>query len=207
VSWRVKKEKKLMKCKTEHGEKKMRILSKNSAVLGMILILAWAGAGTAAAEGINALERLQEPLNVLRGKVISYFQAEKQKVSDEMERFTKTLQTDLERFAGLLEEAGFELASIGVSAALFPEVTLCAAVTRILTPEEEAAFRAKRLEKVEGGVIGEIEHRILQGLLDIDETVPAIRLEGYQLGGVEIEVGLDPGMKAIFLPAGENGCG
>lgn len=149
----------------------------------------------------STLEMIQAPFNNARSWLLDFFVAEEQAVANAIGGFIGRLTADGNQFQDLVAEAGYSLSEIAVTASLLPEVSLSMDFQRDITAEEDANLRAK-LDAM-SGVLGDIEHLIILGLLDLDKTIESVRPDGYALSSVDVDVDLVPGFELSFSPASE----
>ena len=146
------------------------------------------------------LESFQHPFNMARNYVINLFREEEKAVAGELTAFRDMMRSDAADFALLIQDSGYQLAEIDVGASLFPSVSLIFNFVRAITPQEKAAL-AKKLDAYTG-VEGVIVRAVIDGLIETADSVYAVRGDGFELSGVQVDAALIPVFTLIFTPPG-----
>jgi len=170
------------------------------AALAAALLLACPAPGRAEAPAADApwswVTALLEPIEALSHWVTGLFSHEERFVADEIQRFKRTVDTDLSSFDALVRQSGFRISSISVGAGLVPEVSLSMEFLRRLSEPEKTALMARVTDA--SGVVGTIERSIVMTLLNAAESVYAVRGDGYRLTGVDIDVDVIPNVTFVM---------
>jgi hypothetical protein len=91
----------------------------------------------------------------------------------------------------LINRAGFELSGLGVSIAIAPLIKVSFAYVNKISDEEREKIseeaKAKRIIKI-----------LLACLFKASDFVDGIKVGNYKLGGVDISLGLTPGINVTF---------
>ncbi len=157
-----------------------------------------AGPGTTGGED-SWLSTLLEPLENLSHWVTGLFRHEDRFVPEEIERFKRTVDTDLTGFDALVRQAGFRVGTISVAANLIPRVGLSLEFVRRLSESEKAALMAKITDSAGG--VGIVERSVIMTLLNAADSGYAVRSDGFRLTGVEIDLDVVPDV--TFLMSGK----
>jgi len=123
------------------------------------------------------------------------FGSEEKEIKEEFkESGTSKIQEMLNYITGssdLIRRAGFELSGLGVSIAIAPLIKVSFAYLEKIAEEERAGI----IEEVKDKRIIKI---LLSCLFKASDFVDGIKVGNYKLGGVEISLGLTPGINVTF---------
>ena len=154
------------------------------------------GPPPAAATGWDWLDTLFEPLKSLSHWISSLFDHEEHFVEGELEHFKRVIDSDLSVFDDLVRRAGFRIASISVDASLIPRISVSLEFVRRVSEPEKAALMAKITDG--SGGVDTIQRSIIMTLLSAAESTYAVRVDGYRLTGVDIDVDVTPNITFVM---------
>lgn len=143
----------------------------------------WAEWGSNTLE--QALETLASPFQQAWLMAWAAIGGAEEEIAEEKAKFAARLQENLSSFSQDVTRTGFEISSIGISPELIPRIIL---KLELKEPLSEAAETALRAEFDNPEKYGLIERTILLGLLDLDTTAEAMKVEGYRFSGVDLEL-------------------
>ncbi len=144
-------------------------------------------------------EKALEAADGLKGKITDFkdniFGSEEEEIKEEFkDSGTSKIQEMLNYITDsneLINRAGFELSGLGVSIAIAPLIKVSFAFLNKIEDEE----REKIIEEVKQKRIIKI---LLSCLFKASDFVDGIKVGNYKLGGVEVSLGLTPGINVNF---------
>ena len=142
------------------------------------------------------VDTLLEPFEVLSHWLSGLFSHEERFVVDEVERFKRSVDSDLSAFDALVRQAGFRITAVSVGAGLVPQVSLSMEFLRRLSEPEKTALMARITDA--SRPVGTIERSIVMTLLNAAESVYAVRNDGFRLSGVDIDVDVIPNVTFVM---------
>ncbi len=141
---------------------------------------------------------LPTPFSDLSQWVSGLFPHDERLVTDEIEQFKHTVDSDLSAFDTLVQQAGFTLASVSVGARLDPQISLSLTFRRRLSEPEKAALMTKITDP--SGSTDTVQRSIIMILLNTAESAYAVRNDGFRLSQVGIELDTVPKVTLTMTP-------
>ena len=143
-------------------------------------------------KAIGAAGGLKDKITDLKGNI---FGTEEEEIKEEFkETGTSKIQDMLNYITGstdLINRAGFELSGLGVSIAIAPLIKVSFAYVKKISDEERSGIMEESKEK-------RIIKILLACLFKASDFVDGIKVGNYKLGGVDISLGLTPGINVTF---------
>jgi hypothetical protein len=143
-------------------------------------------------KALGAASGLKDKITDLKDNI---FSSEEEEIKEEFkESGTSKIQEMLNYITGsteLINRAGFELSGLGVSIAIAPLIKVSFAFVKKISEEE----RIEIMEEVKEKRIMKI---LFACLFKASDFVDGIKVGNYKLGGVDISLGLTPGINVTF---------
>jgi hypothetical protein len=143
-------------------------------------------------KALGAAGNLKDKISDMKDNI---FSSEEEEIKEEFkEPGTSKIQDMLNYITGstdLIKRAGFELSGLGVSIAIAPLIKVSFAYLKKISEEE----RKEIIEEVKEKKIIKI---LLSCLFKASDFVDGIKVGDYKLGGVDISLGLTPGISVTF---------
>ncbi len=153
---------------------------------------------TTAADGGSWIDAILAPLGDLSRWVSGLFSHDERLVTDEIERFKHSVDTDLSGFDALVREAGFTLASVSVGARLEPQISVSMTFRRRLGEPEKTALMTKITDPAGG--VDTVQRSVIMILLNAAESTYAVRNDGFRLSQVTIDLDTIPKVTLTMTP-------
>ncbi|MFA5403659.1 MAG: hypothetical protein WC358_01875 [Ignavibacteria bacterium] len=143
-------------------------------------------------KALEAAGGLKDKISDLKDNI---FSSEEEEIKEEFkESGTSKIQEMLNYITDstdLINRAGFELSGLGVSIAIAPLIKVSFAFLQKISEEERAVIIEESKEK-------KIIKILLACLFKASDFVDGIKVGNYKLGGVDISLGLTPGINVTF---------
>lgn len=143
-------------------------------------------------KALEAAGGLKDKISDLKDNI---FSSEEEEIKEEFkESGTSKIQEMLNYITDstdLINRAGFELSGLGVSIAIAPLIKVSFAFLQKISEEERAIIIEESKEK-------RIIKILLACLFKASDFVDSIKVGNYKLGGVDISLGLTPGINVTF---------
>lgn len=143
-------------------------------------------------KALEAADGLKSKISDLKDNI---FSSEEEEIKEEFkESGTSKIQEMLNYITDstdLINRAGFELSGLGVSIAIAPVIKVSFGFLKKIDDEE----REKIMEEVKEKRIIRI---LLACLFKASDFVDGIKVGNYKLGGVDVSLGLTPGISVTF---------
>jgi hypothetical protein len=143
-------------------------------------------------KALGAAGGLKDKISDLKGNI---FGTEEEEIKEEFkDSGTSKIQEMLNYITDstdLIHRAGFELSGLGISIAIAPIIKVSFAFIKKISEDE----RVNVLEEVKEKRIMKI---LLVCLFKASDFVDGIKVGNYKLGGVDISLGLTPGINVTF---------
>ncbi len=143
-------------------------------------------------KALEAADGLKSKISDLKDNI---FSSEEEEIKEEFkETGTSKIQEMLNYITDstdLINRAGFELSGLGVSIAIAPVIKVSFGFLKKIDDEE----REKIMEEVKEKRIIRI---LLACLFKASDFVDGIKVGNYKLGGVDVSLGLTPGISVTF---------
>jgi hypothetical protein len=143
-------------------------------------------------KALEAAGGLKSKISDLKDNI---FSSEEEEIKEEFkESGTSKIQEMLNYITDstdLINRAGFELGGLGVSIAIAPLIKVSFAYVKKISDEEREKISEEAKEK-------KIMRILLACLFKASDFVDGIKVGNYKLGGVEVSLGLTPGISVIF---------
>lgn len=133
----------------------------------------------------QALDTLASPFQQAWVMAWAAIGGAEEEIAAEKTKFAARLRDNLGSFSQDVARTGFEISTIGISPDLIPRIILKLDLKELPSEAAESALRAEFETPDKYGLI---ERTILLGLLDLDETATAMKVEGYRFSGVDLEL-------------------
>ena len=151
-----------------------------------------------ATNGNSWIDAILAPFGDLSRWVSGLFSHDERLVTDEIERFKRSVDSDLSSFEALVREAGFALASVSVGARLEPQISLSMTFRRHLGEPEKTALMAKITDPAGG--VDTVQRSVIMILLNAAESTYAVRNDGFRLSQVTIDLDTIPKVTLTMTP-------
>lgn len=143
-------------------------------------------------KALDAASGLKDKISDLKDNI---FSKEEEEIKEEFkEPGTSKIQEMLNYITDstdLINRAGFELSGLGVSIAIAPVIKGAFSFIKKISDEEREKIMEETKEK-------KIIKLLLACLFKASDFVDGIKVGNYKLGGVEVTLGLSPGISVSF---------